>query len=156
MIKKIFRNKTGDFYFDLFIAGFIIAIFLASFNLSKRAVRLPFLIGTLTLLFIVIDCIIMATAERNKKIESGKPEDKKSSQKTKVPLKKILITLCFMIATVVLWQLAGFIISSILVTVGFGIFLGAKNKIILTTILTLGLYWIFSVFLGVPLPTGLL
>lgn len=154
MVKKIFGNKAGAFYFDLFIAGFIALIFLNSFNLSQRAVRLPFLIGSATLLFIIIDIISMALNERRKDASlSGR------NVSLKLPVKKIFFTICFMVLTVILWETAGFIISSIAVTVGFGFFLGAKNRkalIVSAILLTLGLYWIFGVFLGVPLPGGLL
>lgn len=158
MINKVFGKKSAQFYFNIFMAGFIIAIFLSSFNLRTRATRLPILIGSITLLFIVIDCIIMAVAERREEIRFI-PEAKIKAQKIKVPIKKILISLCFMVMTVIVWQLLGFIVTSILITVVFGIFLGSKNKrnlIISATILTLILYWVFGVFLGVPLPRGLL
>ncbi len=158
MTNKIFGKKAGAFYFDMFIAGFVILIFLNSFNLSERAARLPLLIGSVTLVFILIDCLVMAAAERKNRMTSG-VSDNTAKERSKIPVKEIMITLTFMVMTVVLWHIAGFIISSIIVTVGMGYFLGAKNKralIISAVLLTLGLYWVFGTFLGVPLPAGIL
>ena len=157
MFAKIFGKHAGSAYFDIGIALFIILIFLSSGGLTLRAVRLPFLIGSTTLVLIAFDLLAAFRSARSAAVKGT--EETKGRGIDKGLMKKLLVALGFMAATVVLWEIVGYVLASILVTIGFGKFLGAKSMkaLILSSILLMvALYLVFGVFLGVPLPWGLL
>jgi hypothetical protein len=158
MVKKLFGRQSGAFYFDLFIALFIFTLIWASFGLTPRSARLPMLIGVTTLGLIALDALLMARSARRETEAQDRPKRRRASL-DKALMKKIVVALGFMCGTVALWELVGFVPASIIVTVGFGLFLGARNKITLalaSILLTTTLYAIFGFFLGVPLPRGVL
>jgi hypothetical protein len=157
MFAKIFGRHAGSAYFDIGIALFIILIFLSSGGLTPRAFRLPFLIGSATLVLIAFD--LFAAFRSAGSAAAKKTGETKSRGIDKDLMKKLLVTLGFMAATVVLWEIVGFVAASIVVTIGFGKYLGAKSMkalILSSILLTIALYLVFGVFLGVPLPWGLL
>jgi putative tricarboxylic transport membrane protein len=155
-MKKLFGDQVGAVYMNLAVLVFIAVLLAASIGVSERSVRLPVLIGSVTIAFILVDVFNILRTVRKK---SAADKDSSRPVLDVKTARKIATALGFMVATVALWQLAGFIISSIIVSTGFGLYLGARNRlalVIASVALTLVLYWVFSVFLGVPLPWGLL
>ncbi len=146
--------------FEIFVAAIVAIFLLSSFGQSFRAVRLPIMIGSITLVLIAID---LATQFR--KLKKSPPArnpvaQARSAATFDLPaLKKMAVTIAFMAATILLWNVVGYILTSIAVIIGFGLFLGVKGKValVLTAIGLSGtLYLVFGVVLGVPLPWGLL
>ena len=151
-MKNKFRVK-GEMYFEIFILAFIIVIIIASIGLPERTKRLPLLIAWITLVFTTID-LVVSIVKQLRQTEKIKPLriDKKSLIKT-------LGSLSFMFLTLIMWKILGFIVTSIIITILFGLFLGAKNRISLvisSVLLTFSIYIAFKIFLNVPLPCGLI
>lgn len=151
MAKKLKLN--GEIIFALLILVFLLVLILDSTDLPARTKRLPLLVAWVTLIFTIGElglCI-------RKQLKNGAGSDKNFFNK-KV-MKKVVVGVGFMLLMIVLWNILGFIIASIIITCLFAYYLGARNKIgvaVSAICVTLGLYYIFGSFLGVPLPKGLL
>jgi hypothetical protein len=163
-------KDANAFKFEIFVAVFIAILLLASIGQSFRAVRLPILIGSITLVLIGIDMVNwlrscraerqMAAMKPSKTVETAGPGVESGKKGID---KKLLVhlagTIGFMVATILLWEILGYIPTAIAVIIGFGFFLGVKNKIILVItaiLLSVLLFVVFGVVLGVPLPWGLI
>lgn len=158
MHSKQSNNQIGALCFDLFIALFIGIILISSFGHTFRAVELPIIIGFATLILIGID--IAGSFRSSSKIKPEAVEEKTQENKLdKALMVKIIVSIAFMLATILLWQVIGYILTSIIIIIGFGLFLGVKNKfaLIATAVgLSISLYLVFGSVLGIPLPWGLL
>lgn len=163
------RHSSKDanaFKFEIFVAAIIAILLLASIGQSFRAVRLPILIGSITLVLIGIDMVNWlrsCRAERQGAATKPLEKVKIAAPGKKGVDKKLLVqlagTIGFMVATILLWEIVGYIPTAIAVIIGLGFFLGVKNKLILVitaVLLSVLLFVVFGVVLGVPLPWGLI
>ena len=146
---------TEAMIFELVILVFLCVLIFASSDLPARTKRLPLLIAWVTVILTLSDILVSILKQLSYKKEA--PPTKISWDKNTII--KTGGSVLFMFATIMLWELLGFIITSIIITIVFALFMGAKDKIglILASIgLTLGLYYVFGTFLNVPLPQGML
>jgi len=150
---KIKLRVTGEMYFEILILAFIITMFIASIGLPERTKRLPLLIAWITLIITMMDLII-SIIKQFRHAEQIKP-----LRIDKNLLIKTSGSLGFMLLTLIMWKILGYIVTSIMITILFSLFLGAKNRIslvILSVLLTFGIYIVFRIFLKVPLPGGII
>jgi hypothetical protein len=147
---------TEAMLFEIVILIFLAILIFVSSDLPARTKRLPLLIAWVTVLLTLGDLLISIVKQHLKGRET---QGSLKMTWDKATFIKTGGSVLFMIATLLLWKLVGFVITSTVVTIAFSLFMGAKNKIglILASIgLTFGLYYIFGNFLNVPLPRGML
>lgn len=149
-------NITEAMLFEIVMLIFLGVLIFISADLPARTKRLPLLIAWVTVLLTLSDLFLSLGKQYLKGRETAVSPRMKWDKTTLI---KTGGSVLFMIATPLLWKLIGFIMTSILVTIAFALFMGAKNKIglIVASIgVTLGLYYVFGNFLNVPLPQGML
>jgi len=146
---------TEAMMFEVVILIFLGILLASSFHLPARTKRLPLLIGTVTVLLTVGDLVRSVLSQ----VRQGKPAIESKKPLERPALLKTLGSVGFMLATVILWWLVGFIITSLVISITFPLFMGAKQKlalVIASIVLTVALYYVFGIFLDVPLPPGIL
>lgn len=151
------KRIKGSLLFEAGVLVFLGLLMADTFKLVARSAKLPVLIGVITIFLTLADMIL---SSRKEWIKSGNiPQSDRDSAPKPAAFPWLLFwgTIGFMVLTIAGWSLIGFIPTSILVTMGYSYFLGARNMMRLTlasVLITACLYLIFGTFLGVPLPVG--
>ena len=140
----------------LFLAFLFLLIF-NSAGLAERSRRLPLLIGWITVGVVAADMAHGIYRQvRPVEVEGRKKARQKMSTKDIVT---VVISVGFLLATVLLWWLIGFLLTSLLLTIAYAYYLGSRSRvglIVAAVLLTAGCYDLFVKLLSVPLPRGLL
>ena len=148
---------TGAMIFELIILTFLFLLIINSADLPERSKRLPLLIGWITVGVTAADLLLGFYWQLRPRKASGEKESRRKLEPKDI--QKIVVSVLFMGATILLWWLVGFILTSVLVTVAYAIYLGARSRIgliVSSILLTAGVYYVFGVLLRVPLPRGLI
>jgi hypothetical protein len=136
-----------EILFNLFIFLLFIMFFVGSFGFGARARQAPLLVSSLGLVLLIIQLLKDLALYKAKKIKVGQGLDK-----------QLLMIVGVFIAYPVLSLTFGYLISSFL-TVLFGLkIMKYKNKkydYVIAALVSLLMYFIFSVLVQVPLPKGL-
>lgn len=151
------QDNKAAILLEILIIIFTVIILVSSYGHALRAVRLPIIIGTITLILVIVD--IVQTLHKNKNAEPKEIQELKTETPDNQLTKRLIGMIVFMFLTLALWRIIGYLFGSIVAIVGIGLFLGIRKRILLiaiSVVVSLLLYIIFSVLLGVPLPWGFL
>ena len=147
-------KKLTEIVFCCIIISFLAILIVVSRTLPENSVRLPLLIGWVTLAFTVVQLII----DLRKKEPEGS-EEGANLFITREMLIKLGITCLFMALTLVLWYLLGFLPAALISSMLLAFYLGERRWYVVVLscgISVLALYFLFSELLSVPLPKGIL
>ncbi len=155
-------KNLAEIIFCCIILTFLAVLIVMSRGLPASSVRLPLLIGGITLTLTVVQLVINIR-ERAAiiKIENG-PDGSEAEQKpflTRDHLIRLGITCLFMVLTLVLWYLLGFLLAALISSMLLAFYLGEHRWYVVVLscgISVLALYFLFSELLSVPLPKGIL
>ncbi len=148
-------KRVADLIFSCIPLAFVLTILISSTGLHPDTRRLPVLIAWYTLFFILWNNAIQIRDYLRAKKNPGADDGKKSKP---VPVKKIVVSVILMAFLLISWRVIGFLAGSILVTVAYVYYLKERRPlalIVTPVVVTLALYFMFSKFLMVPLPSGL-
>jgi len=151
-VENRFKLTEGVIFEIVLILALLVFVF-SSADLPRATKRLPLIIAWLTLWITVFDIVLTLFRQWQGAVKvKEKGLDKKIAFQTAV-------STMIMLSTILLWKWFGFIITSIIVTIGFSLFLGVKRKLALVVsvvLITFGLYYVFGSVFKVPLPKGAL
>lgn len=145
-MKEFFKNK--EIYSILFIYIVSISFFKQSINMKADAGLFPKLLSII--IFILNTLYLFNALKKKVKLDKLKEE---------ISIKKFYKMLLLSILYIILIKIIGFILSSfIFLIISMKILEVKNNKIVIfiSIITTLTIYICFSIFLNVPMPTGLL
>lgn len=145
---------SGAMIFEICVMAAVAVMIFASGSLPLRTKRLPLLVCWITAILVGTDFFLALYRQFKMKDSSDA-----SRNFDREAMKKTVGTAFFMVITIVLWNVLGFLTASILAVTSFSLFLGVKNKaalVISTVSLSFILYYVFGILLRVPLPRGLL
>lgn len=137
---RIFKESV----FTLLFFIFVLLFFIQSFRFPPAAARLPRLICSFTIIFLILQFILMFIRPKEYTVETTK----------NLYPKKLIWTILNLLSLPVLWHLIDYRVSILLVSECIMITLGIRNKIYLILIppaLAFGLYYLFTRFLYVAL-----
>ena len=147
-------KKLTEIVFCCIIISFLAILIVMSRNMPADSVRLPLLIGWITLAFTVVQLVI----DIKKKAPDGSEGEQKAFI-TRENLIRLGITCLFMVLTLVLWYLLGFLPAALISSMLLAFYLGERRWYVIVLscgISVLALYFLFSELLSVPLPKGIL
>lgn len=148
---------TGAMLFELVVLAFLFLLIFSSAGLPERSKRLPLLIGWVTVGITAADILLGIHRQLRPRADGGEKKERKKLAPKEIG--KVVGSVLFLLATILLWRLAGFVLTSLVVTITYAIYLGSRSRIGLiaaSLLLSAGVYYLFGVLLGVPLPRGLL
>lgn len=119
----------------------------------------PYILLTLMLILALFGMVkSFVLSKKMKAIEIGEHVEDNESERTFLKLSIPMVSLAAVILYVVLLNIVGFIISTILFLYGISLLLGQKkqlNSIIFAIVTTVVFIGLFSILLSIPLPRGL-
>ncbi len=151
------QDNKAAILLEILIIIFAVTILVSSSRHTLRAVRLPIIISAITLILVIAD--LVQIIHKNKNAEPKEIQELKTEAIDNQLTKRLIGMFVFMFLTLAFWRIIGYLFGSIVAIIGIGLFLGIKKRILLiiiSVVVSLLLYIIFSVLLGVPLPWGFL
>jgi magnesium-transporting ATPase (P-type) len=165
------KAKKNSFYNIILSAVMLIFLFVLiidSAGLRAGAVRLPLLVAWVTVAMIVIQIAleikkyraipVVEPEKKEVKAEPEDPEDPEIKVSAREHFLKIVCSIGFMMSTLVLWYLFGFLPALLISSISFAFYLGERRPVpvILTCVcVTAAMYGLFAVLLKVPIPQGI-
>ncbi len=154
------KNLT-EIIFCCVIMLFLAVLIVMSRGLPANSARLPLLVGWVTLAFTLIQLVInireRIAIEKNKDGSDGSDAEKKPFI-TRELLIRVGVTCLFMVLTLVLWYLLGFLPAALISSMLLAFYLGERRWYVIVLscgISVVALYFLFSELLSVPLPKGI-
>lgn len=140
---------------------FLAVLIVMSRGLPANSVRLPLLIGWVTLAFAVVQLVINIRERIALNKNENGPDESNAGKKpfmTKELLIRVGVTCLFMVLTLVLWYLLGFLLAALISSMLLAFYLGERRWYVIVLscgISVVALYFLFSELLSVPLPKGI-
>ena len=157
MLTRYFRYLVRDQVFTLFSMMFIIAYWAQAAGLPKAAIRYPFVVTCVAVIFIVWNLALSVVQFRRKLREEGDEGVAVDLSFGMSGRKWIVVGVT--ILYLLLLPVVGYLVMTTLYIVGLCLLLGIRSPVIITfyTVILVGvLYGIFGMWLHVSLPTGFL
>ncbi len=148
------KNLT-EIIFCCIVMLFLAVLLVMSRGLPPNSARLPILIGGITLTLAAVQLVINI----KEKASMGKNSAEDRPFVAKEMIIKVGVTGLFMVLTLVLWYLLGFLPAALISSMLLALYLGERRWLVIVLscgISVVVLYFLFSELLSVPLPKGVL